>query len=276
MASQAGLDIGIARIVHLNWELQLERMVSGGHDPVALEDHETCELGRWIHSTGVRAHGDLDELPQLIEAHRRFHQAAQYIVLTKGIPLLDAKVGQALEIVRSLSREILFLLTAIELRVLENEHQRQSLAHPLRRLIQAIFEGPFHALPGDDDILNVSQARLIHLRWAQDLTKAFRHRGRDVTLESAEKCAMGVWLRATGLTRHGQIEEVAQLDALHQAFHDKAEQTLRALRGKRDELAERHFGETRELSRKVIYLLSVIEFKLLESSAIQRSSSFLD
>jgi hypothetical protein len=181
-----------------------------------------------------------------------------------------------LEIVRLLSRDIIFYLTEMELEALERRQQKPTSIRPTRSLFQRLFTGPFHALPEDHGTLKVSQARLIHLRWERGLMDAFRLRGKDTTLESAEVCALGVWIHATGLQNYHNLPEIIQLDETHKAFHTQADTVLRALRSKQHKRAEASYKQTRELSRKVVYLLSAIEYKLLDSNKIQSTDSFLD
>lgn len=104
---------------------------------------------------------------------------------------------------------------------------------------------------------------------------AFRHRGRDTILESAEVCALGVWIHATGLQKHRKLPEMAQLDIIHKEFHSQANTVLRALRQKQNKRAESSYQKSRDLSRRVVYLLSAIEFKLLDSDNVQSTDSFL-
>ncbi|MBF0124640.1 MAG: CZB domain-containing protein [Magnetococcales bacterium] len=273
MLRNTRLDIGIARHIHLNWEFELEAVALGMRAPTEIQSHEECELGRWIHTDGLRSYRDLDAIYLLIESHRRFHNAARRIVSLHQQER-SADVAAELEVVRTLSREIIFRLTEIELDTLGQ--QQLPDAHPVRHFIQSLLNGPYHALPEDRNILNVSHARLVHLSWARNLKKAFRNFGRQVEMESADKCAMGVWLHTTGLTRHSQLPEIGLLDSAHQSFHFMAERAIRAFHGKREQYADQSYGEALDLSRKIIYLLSVIEFKLLDSQSVTRESTILE
>ncbi|MBF0159093.1 MAG: CZB domain-containing protein [Magnetococcales bacterium] len=275
MSSNTRLDISIARTIHINWETELEAVALGLQEPIDIQSHETCELGRWIHGNGMRLYRDLDAIHLLIDAHRRFHEAAQRIVLLRR-QKRDGEIAVDLERVRTLSREIIFRLTEIELDTLGQQQQPSLSANPLRNFVQTLLNGPYHALPEDRNILNVSQARLVHLRWARNLKKAFRNFGRSVDLESSDRCAMGVWLKTTGLTHHHNLTEIGLLDDAHQSFHFMAERAIRAFHGKWEQHADQSYSEALDLSRKVIYLLSVIEFKLLDSKVIARESTLID
>jgi hypothetical protein len=275
MSSNPKLDLGLARIAHLNWEYEMESATHGSSISLEAQSHEDCELGRWLHGPAQKNYGALESIQPLLVAHRAFHQAASRLAIAckeSG----GANIAQELEIVRRLSRDIIFHLTEMELEAIERLHLKTSTVRTPRTLFQRLFAGPFHALPEDHGTLKVSQARLIHLRWERSLMDALRHRGKDITLESSEMCALGVWIHATGVQRYGNLPEIAQLDETHKAFHTHAKNVISSLRNKQDKRAEASYKQTRDYSRRVIYLLSAIEYRLLDSDNVQSTDSFLD
>jgi len=170
-----------------------------------------------------------------------------------------------MEEVRALSREIVFLLTAAELDFLESKDLVQFASHPVKSLIQTLFHGLRPNDMENNRILEVSHARLRHLRWSRDLAKAFRHWGRDASLKPVETCELGHWIHAIGFKRGIAIEEIKLLDKKHKLFHSQAEKTIRALRSKKGRRAEEAYTKVVQLSREVIYLLSRIELRFLDT-----------
>ncbi|MBF0381766.1 MAG: CZB domain-containing protein [Magnetococcales bacterium] len=275
MRNNPKLDLGLARIAHLNWEYEMESATHGSSISKEAQSHEDCELGRWLYGPAQKNYGALEAIQPLLDSHKSFHQAAGRLATACKGDSSEAIAGE-LDIVRSLSRDIIFYLTEMELEAIERLHLSTTTTRPPRTLIQRLFAGPFHALPEDRGTLKVSQARLIHLRWERSLMDAFRNRGKDTTLESSEMCALGVWIHATGVQRYGHLPEIAKLDETHKAFHTHAKNVISSLRNRQDKRAEASYKQTREYSRRVIYLLSAIEYKLLDSENVQRSDSFLD
>ncbi|CAK0740756.1 CZB domain-containing protein [Gammaproteobacteria bacterium] len=274
MDTKTRLDIGTARIVHLNWTLALESMVSNPHNITEIQSHMDCELGRWIYTKGLRDYGDFDAIRLLMRTHQHFHEVAHEMMEArlKG----EEHLTEKLQDIRILSRDIVYFLTELELDILERKHQQKILAHPFQSLINRLFNGPYHALPDDHGPLNVSYARLVHLNWTRGLTKSFRGWGQDAHLESAEDCALGDWLHTTAESLSNKHVEISQLKAVHKKFHVQAEETILFLSRRRENLAQASYTKTLELSRVIIYLLSMIELILLDSGMVIREDSVFE
>ncbi|MBF0176679.1 MAG: CZB domain-containing protein [Magnetococcales bacterium] len=270
------LDLAIARNVHLNWELKLESLEQSGQGDIALQTHENCELGLWLHNVGVEKYGSDDTIHELIRTHKRFHKSAESVIANLKSPHPGPKLAMAE--VRNMSRDIILLLTRMELRALENNRSSEALPPPppLRRLLSRLFDGPQFATPEDYKILEISHARLQHLRWTLAMPDAFRNWGHNAILEPAETCALGVWIHAVGMRRHQDVPAIATLDEMHKAFHDKATATILALRKHNGPMADQAYREMLELSRETIYLLAMLEFQLLDTDSIARTASILD
>ncbi|MBF0370809.1 MAG: CZB domain-containing protein [Magnetococcales bacterium] len=269
------LDINIARVVHLNWELSLEALISGGRKEVWLPNHENCDLGVWLHGSGLAQPGGFDAAIQLVEVHRQFHEVAER--LSSGFHSQGREVAEKeLEKVRNLSREILFLLTSLELDHLGSHGVVHSIAQPVKNILGRLFGGSDEYELVDAGVLAVNRSRLVHLQWLRNMDRAFRHRGRNVALVSAEGCPLGVWIHTVGLKRYGQFDEIKHLNDCHKAFHDRAREAIAALRHRRDAQAEKAYKEVQQLSREIIHLLSVVDFKLLDSESMVSAGPFLD
>lgn len=273
------LDVNIARISHLRWELELESVALGADKPLHMPKHQDCELGIWLHSRGQRQIENRTLLEGLLTWHRQFHQAAEHIMLhapsTQSAPFPKAKMDELLDQLRSSSRQIVTLLTQAELEYYGDELKAPSTSQPLAKFVARLFQGPHTAASETTGILEVGHARLVHLQWANNLPDTFRNRGRHVTLEPAELCALGVWIHGTGLKRFGQINELVLCDQAHTAFHTRAAETLRNLQKHRDGHADRAYADVLDLSKEIIYLLSVIEYRLLGDASIHRFASLI-
>ncbi|MBL6988762.1 MAG: CZB domain-containing protein [Bacteriovoracaceae bacterium] len=270
----ANLDICMARNVHLNWEMELEAIVHGGKKDIKLQSYNDCELGVWLHTTALDTYKEHDSTRHLVDIHKHFHMSAKEVVASLKQQDQD-KAKLHLQEVRNMSREIISLLTDIELRSLERQNKGKKPTKA-RNLLLRLFEGPFSAMPEDFKVLDVSHARLVHLRWARDLTKTFGSRGKNVCLQSANNCALGAWIKDVGLKIHPNIDEIEMLDSVHQSFHKKAESTIHNLIHKRDARADHAYLDMLWFSRETIYLLSLIEFKLLNSDTIFSTQNLLD
>ncbi len=260
------IDVGAARIAHLKWTLAVEALVANPKESIEIQSHQNCALGRWIHASGLQAYGNSDAMQLLVRTHKNFHEAAH--ALTTNEQRDSKHLKESLGDFMTLSRDIIFYLTEIELDSLELRHKKQVIAHPVSSLMHRLFNGPHHALPDNRGPLNVSYARLLHLNWARSLTKAFRGWGHDAHLESAEDCTLGDWLRTTDASLRKKHIEINYLRATHKKFHTQAEETLMFLRRRSENAAQKSYTKTLRLSREIIYVLSLMELKLLDSGIV--------
>lgn len=277
------LDINIARLAHLNLESTLESMHRTekpeiSQQEVLLPSPQTCELGRWLSNRRHQSSAWDDTFYQLIPIHAQFHQTAEKILVNLELPANETLQSslQADKIhLRSLSREIVFLLTSAELQFMNGHNKQVRVAHPLKSFLRQFMGSYSRILAWNEDLLDVSHERLVHLQWSQKMFQAFRNRGRDISLNSVNGCSLGNWIYSVGLQRHQEIEEITTLYHLHHAFHDRAKETIRALRRRQNNHAEQAYTAMQEHSHDIIYLLSIIESKLLSEASIRRTESFV-
>ncbi|MBF0626974.1 MAG: CZB domain-containing protein [Magnetococcales bacterium] len=263
------VDLSVARIAHVLWEAELEEMVGQTRKTIRLTSHEECELGTWLHGEGIRELYHLDPIRQLVSVHEQFHHAAERLVslIAMGTP---EEIEREMNRVRMLSRDIVYRITEAELDYLEHKPLSDFAAHPFKSLIHRLFN--IH-LPEQEEseqrgILEVSHARLMHLRWSRQLLRAFQHWGKDAVLDSADACPVGLWIHETK-SRHPLVQEIIQtLDEKHKLFHLKTEETIRLLRRKNFRKSETTYGEVVFLGREVLYLLTRIEMAFLQSGEV--------
>ncbi len=79
-ADLATLDIPGAVQAHLNWTKRLRDAIQGesqeDFDISAVRADHNCALGKWIHSDGERAYGELPAFTDLRAKHAHFHREA--------------------------------------------------------------------------------------------------------------------------------------------------------------------------------------------------------
>ncbi|CCQ74672.1 CZB domain-containing protein [Magnetospira sp. QH-2] len=278
MSLDINLDVNIARLIHLTWEEQLEHLVAGQVEKVALQSHEDCDLGVWIYGSGLQKYAQSKDIWILKEVHKAFHKAADAVATAMAEGNKDEAELQLAQ-VRSLSKEIIFHLTSMELSVIESQWTRE-LARSPGRLLGRLFGGgdrppALHMMHTEQEsgigpikrrktdmgamLLNVNIARLAHMRWTLDLERAFRRHGKDAALQPAEQCELGVWLHSVALKKYEEQDTFIELDRVHKRFHELSERTVSALHHGRLRQADDFYEELKRLSREVIFLLTRIE-----------------
>lgn len=266
------VDFCVARVVHVLWESELEELVQKRRKTIKMGSHEDCELGMWLHGDGIRELYHLDSVRQLVGVHEEFHHIADHLValtLTGQPKSLESEMDQ----LRRLSHDIVYLITAAELDYLEHKPLSDFSVPPVKSLIHRLFNIhiPEQGYVEKRGILDVSYARLMHLRWSRQLLRAFQDWGKDAVLEEAEACAVGVWIRNVKSKDEYVTQIVNELDEKHQQFHSKAEETIRLLQRKNFRTSETVYNDVVNLGREVLYLLTRIEVAFLQSGTVTSS-----
>ncbi len=133
-------DLGYMRVVHLSWELQLEELLDTRHAPhFEVATHEECPLGVWLYSEGLEAFGQIPEIQKLEKDHKLFHQAVCRVLRSHKHGRMSEADDALLE-VKALSREIIYMLTVVEFRLLQKKNSTYTLRHPIRALVR-LFGG---------------------------------------------------------------------------------------------------------------------------------------
>jgi hypothetical protein len=281
MSLDINLDVNIARIIHLKWEEQLEALISGRKTgDICLSSHEDCDLGVWIYSSGLQKYAQRPEIWALKDVHKAFHQQA--LGVTQAVAAGDkAQAEEAMGQVRGLSKEIIYQLTQMELAIIDSQ---QSAGGLLRRLTGGSQRQPLTMVQISDAkglpflrqrskslgamLLNVNVARLVHMRWTQELERSFRKRGRKLAPQPAEECDLGVWLHGAALKSYQDSETFLKLDEVHKHFHHHADRTISFLNRRHYQDADKAYDHVKELSRDVVFLLTRIEREIEESPSL--------
>ncbi|OSM08644.1 CZB domain-containing protein [Magnetofaba australis] len=125
-------------------------------------------------------------------------------------------------------------------------------------------------------MIDLSVARMVHLDYEARLEEAVRS-GRVPVLTatridvSHHECELGRWLNRHGSERYREHLEILALNTWHKRFHIEAERSLRLVRSGQMREAAESLRDVRSASKEVIYLLTQLEYHL-----VQRSHGFKD
>ena len=278
------LDVNAARLAHMRWELALEALLArqGTHEP--LQGHQDCELGAWIYGTGLARYGKHSSVWQLKSAHKKFHLVAEEIVVAVALGKLEQAAG-TFKTARRLSGEILYLLTALELDAVEAalEVVRQdNVPFRLLRLLLPKPQSPdlisiqsLSGLDGGHYALNVTGARLAHLKWIRDLQLAFRGHGKALRAQPSDECSLGIWVHGTAMKVLGTNEELTGLDAAHKRFHREVDVVLASLHHGSLRRADEAYEDALTLSGEIVTHLTRLQLTFIDSHVLSARSSKL-
>ena len=147
------LDITIARITHVEWVHQLEMILHNSSSSVTLPSHHDCELGVWLYGEGLRTYKEIPEIGLLEKSHKVFHIAADNVVEWHNSSKFNSQKTAQAEIdfrdALNTSKEIIYLLTMLEFKILQKYQESQEVApaglknminHPWQTLKSVIGE----------------------------------------------------------------------------------------------------------------------------------------
>jgi chemotaxis protein histidine kinase CheA len=119
----AGLDFSLVRDKHREWIDRLQQVLNGKLALTAQEagSHQTCALGRWIYSTGMKDYGSVADMNVLERVHKQFHGIVHTILEGKR-STDDPRTQQELANLAQTSHRIMELLSSIERSVLEMQN----------------------------------------------------------------------------------------------------------------------------------------------------------
>ena len=277
------LDVNTARLAHLRWELALEASVEGNGGRASLQGHEDCELGHWIYGTGLARYGKHNSVWQLKSTHKKFHHLAEETAVAVAAGA-QGQARTAMASVRRLSGEILYLLTSLELDVIESAMARATESNIPSRVLQMIFPRrpqpidmlSVHYHGGQDHpALNVTGVRLAHLKWIRDLQWAFRGHGKATPVQPSEECSLGIWIHGTALRELGETETLKALDAAHKRFHRDVNLVLSSLAHGLLRKADETYEDALILSGEIVTQLTRLQLDLSGSNLLSATSSKL-
>jgi len=267
-------DINKARLVHLGWVMRVEKSLELGPDfaPCALQPYHDCELGLWLHGEARIKYQHFDDVRRLSVEHRRFHHAVEQLLLA----LHEGEKSRTQELligVRHMSKEIIYLLTLLELRTLEQE-RKMEFGGGLFQAIASLFHEDESWLEGPktkdaSPSIDITYARLAHLRWASRLDQRFRNFGQGVAIQAHDRCDFGTWIQRVGLKKYADLKEVQLLDTVHKGFHEAATRLIRCLQARHLQRADESYADVQNLSREIAWLLTILEYRVSSIHALE-------
>ncbi|MEI6705432.1 MAG: CZB domain-containing protein [Deltaproteobacteria bacterium] len=118
-------------------------------------------------------------------------------------------------------------------------------------------------------MIDITVARITHVEWVHQLEMILREGSTTVTLPSYRDCELGAWLYSEGLHTYKEIPEIIQLETSHKVFHIAADNVVAWHNGskydsKKIAQAETDFRDAQRTSKEIIYILTMLEFKILQ------------
>ena len=267
MKVKVTFDINKARLVHLDWVLKIENLLGSSETGSVfnLPSHQDCELGLWLHGEGRVKYCQYPDTRNLAIEHRRFHQAVDHML--QAIREGDRnKTRDLLNSARHVSKDIVYLLTMLELRTVEQNYHRQLDGGGLAFLDRWLSSDANWLEPPKvreaNPAVDLTYARLAHLRWSSRLDRQFRNFGSGVALQAHDKCDFGSWIQGPGKHKYADLPEIMLLDTVHKSFHEAASRIIRDLQYRQFQKADEAYADVQNLSREISWLLTVLEYRL--------------
>lgn len=111
-------------------------------------------------------------------------------------------------------------------------------------------------------MIDISRARLIHLKWLMQLESALR-KGHVPKLGSHKSCELGKWLYLEGMKKYRQYPETSFLEKRHQRFHETTELLVRMFKERNFVEAEVALDELKRESQDLIFMLTMLEYRIV-------------
>ncbi|MFZ4859094.1 MAG: CZB domain-containing protein [Desulfuromonadaceae bacterium] len=166
------IDITIARITHVEWVYQLERLLHKETTSASLPSYYDCELGVWLYGEGLRNYKEIPEIGYLVESHKRFHDAADNVIeWHNGSKFNSQKTAQAEFDFRdalAMSKEIVHHLTMLEFKILQKYQEAQEAQEAVSGSLENTTNQPWQALKS---VIGERSSRLNIARFSLDLLK---------------------------------------------------------------------------------------------------------
>jgi hypothetical protein len=166
------IDITIARITHVEWVYQLERLLHKETTSASLPSYYDCELGVWLNGEGLRTYKEIPEIGYLVKSHKRFHVAADNVIeWHNGSKFNSQKTAQAEIDFRealAMSKEIVHHLTMLEFKILQKYQEAQETEEAAPDNLENATNQPWHALKS---VIGERNSRLSIARFSLDLLK---------------------------------------------------------------------------------------------------------
>lgn len=111
-------------------------------------------------------------------------------------------------------------------------------------------------------MIDISRARLVHIKWLLQLESALRE-GKIPVLESHMNCELGHWLYEEGIKKYQQYPEMKFLESGHKRFHETTALLIKLFIERNYVEAEMAMDELKRESQDLIFMMTMVEYRLL-------------
>ncbi|MBF0394614.1 MAG: CZB domain-containing protein [Alphaproteobacteria bacterium] len=109
-------------------------------------------------------------------------------------------------------------------------------------------------------MIDITKARLVHLKWLLQLEKKIRHEVPQ-ELESCRICELGKWIYSEAIEKYGSYPEISFLEKRHRRFHETADLLVTLYRERNFVEAEVALDELKRDSQDLIFMLTMFEYR---------------
>lgn len=114
-------------------------------------------------------------------------------------------------------------------------------------------------------MIDISRARLIHLKWLLQLETLLR-KETIPSLQSYRSCELGLWLYQGGIKKYERYPEMSFLERRHKHFHETADVLVSLFKERNYVEAEVALDELKRNSQDLIFMLTMIEYRMTENA----------
>jgi hypothetical protein len=127
-------------------------------------------------------------------------------------------------------------------------------------------------------VIDITIARITHVEWLHQLEMILQKSSFSVNLPSYHDCELGIWLYGEGLQVYKEIPEIGQLENSHRVFHIAADNVVAWHNGskfnsQKSAQVQIDFNDALRMSKDIVYLLTMLEFKILQTYQNTQTSS---
>ena len=114
-------------------------------------------------------------------------------------------------------------------------------------------------------MIEISVIRMDHIHWSEQIQNALK-KGKLPEVTSYRDCEFGKWLHGDEKKLLSNTKELAELEKKHERFHTTAAEMVNFIKLRDFDNAEILLGEFRRESKDLIFLLSLLEYRLIKSN----------
>ncbi|MBF0286423.1 MAG: CZB domain-containing protein [SAR324 cluster bacterium] len=112
-------------------------------------------------------------------------------------------------------------------------------------------------------MIEIATTRMEHIRWVEQI-KAALQKGKLPQMANYCDCELGKWLDEQGKKKYGHLKEMQGLEEKHREFHQTADELIKLFENRNYDSAEIMLREFRRESKDLVFLLTMVEYRLNE------------